>query len=56
MSLLSVLHQAPSVIPAMGGLYGVCIASAVVISLVAPSSTLRNEARATLKILLRIKR
>jgi hypothetical protein len=55
MSLLPLLHQAASVVTSTGGLYGACIALAVAISVAAPSSTLRNEARATLKILLRIK-
>lgn len=53
MSFLPVLHQ----VAAAGGITGVIyvglIALAVVISLVAPSSSLRRDARETLKILLR---
>lgn len=55
MSLLPVLHQAPIAASAAGVLYAACTALAVVISLVAPSPKLRNEARETLKILLRRK-
>jgi hypothetical protein len=55
MSLLPVLHQASIAASTAGVLYAACTALAVVISLVAPSPKLRNEARETLKILLRRK-
>jgi hypothetical protein len=55
MSFLPVLHQAATAASAAGALYGACITLAVVISLAAPSAKLRNEARETLKILLRRK-
>lgn len=51
MSFLPVLHAAT----AAGTLYAACIALAVMMSLIAPGSKLRNEARETLKILLRRK-
>ena len=52
MSFLSVLHHSAS---AAGALYAACIALAVVTSLAASDSKIRNEARETLKILLRSK-
>jgi hypothetical protein len=52
MSFLPILHHAAT---AAGVLYAACIALAVVTSLAAPSASLRNEARETLKILLRRK-
>ena len=55
MSFLPVLHQTATAVSAAGGLYAVCIALAAVISILAPSSALRKEARKTLKILLRRK-
>ena len=55
MSFLPVLHQAVTATGAAGALYATCIAMAVVVSLVAPSHRLRDEARETLKILLRRK-
>ena len=55
MSFLPVLHQAATAASAAGTLYAACIALAVLTSLVAPSPKLRNEARETLKILLRRK-
>jgi hypothetical protein len=55
MPFLPVLHDAATSVSAAGALYAACIALAAVISLVAPNSTLRNEARETLKILLRRK-
>ncbi len=55
MSFLPVLHQAACAASAAGTLYAACIALAAVISLAAPSPKLRNEARETLKILLRRK-
>ena len=50
MSFLPVLHQTAPAVSAAGGLYAVCIALAAVISILAPSSALRKEARKTLKI------
>jgi hypothetical protein len=55
MSFLPVLHEAATAASATGTLYAACIALAVVISLAAPSPKLRNDARETLKILLRRK-
>ncbi len=55
MPFLSFLHQIATVTSAAGALYAACIALAVMISLLAPSPRLREEARETLKILLRRK-
>jgi hypothetical protein len=55
MSFLPVLHHAATTATTAGALYAACIALAVVTSLTAPSASLRNEARETLKILLRRK-
>lgn len=55
MPYLSVLHHAAVTFTGAGALYAVCIALAVMTSLAAPTPRLRNEARETLKILLRRK-
>jgi hypothetical protein len=52
MSFLSALHYAAN---AGGALYAACIALAVVTSLAASDPKIRNEARETLKIILRSK-
>jgi hypothetical protein len=51
MSFLPILHAATTA----GALYAASIALAVIISLAVPSPRVRNEARETLKILLRSK-
>ena len=56
MTLLAAIHQAAVAIGAAGGLYAASVALAVVTSLMARSRELRDEARKTLKILLRHKR
>jgi hypothetical protein len=53
MSFLPVLHEAATAASAAGALYAVSVALAAVTSLAAPSRERRDEARETLKILLR---
>jgi hypothetical protein len=55
MSFLPLLHQAATAAGTTGLIYTALIVLAALISLLAPSSTRRGDARETLKILLRRK-
>ena len=55
MSFLPLLHQAATAVGTTGLIYTALIVLAALISLLAPSSTRRGDARETLKILLRRK-
>ena len=56
MSYLLVLHHAATVASTAGVIYAASIAVSVLVSLLAPSTRLRSDARETLKILLRRRR